>query len=317
MKYLTKLKDENVDVHVKFGTDSEGRIDKIFYQRPGAYEHWSNGGAKVISFDSTHGTVSWGMKLCFFTTLDKFHNNKVLAVALVRNEYVASFAWCFEEFRIAFKKVDPKVMFTDGDVGMRSAIRRVFPNTKHLLCTFHLMQNMDTYLPTLFAKRKGVAIEEINRKKNQFKNLFHNIMNVHGDKRFVEAWPNTWKQLIDLIPIADFQKKYEWKRTRRGSVEIKEDTGGGFDGEVEEVLNEKQLDTRDVIEIDIIITAQQELLEKSKKKDPEESALDWLFKLEEWGEQWARCYTIQNKTYQMFSTQWWIWRRRLMSGKIR
>jgi len=142
-------------------------------------------------------------------------------------------------------------------------------------------------------------------------------MNVHGDKRFVEAWPNTWKQLIDLIPNADFQKNYEWKRTRRGSVEIKEDTGGGFDGEVEEVLNEKQLDTRDVIEIDIIITAQQELLEKSKKKDPEESALDWLFKLEEWGEQWARCYTIQNKTYQMFSTQWWIWRRRLMSGKIR
>ena len=57
-------------------------------------------------------------------------------------------------------------------------------------------------------------------------------MNVHGDKRFVEAWPNTWKQLIDLIPIADFQKKYEWKRTRIDSVEIKEDTGG-FDGEVE------------------------------------------------------------------------------------
>ena len=72
------------------------------------------------------------MKLCFFTTLDKFHNNKVLAVALVRNEYVASFAWCFEEFRIAFKKVDPKVMFTDGDVGMRSAIRRVFPNASFM-----------------------------------------------------------------------------------------------------------------------------------------------------------------------------------------
>ena len=164
------------------------------------------------------------------------------------------------------------------------------------------MQNMDTYLPTLFAKRKGVAIEEINKKKNQFKKLFHNIMNVHGDKRFVEAWPNTWKQLIDLIPIADFQKKYEWKRTRRGSVEIKEDTGG-FDGEVEELLIEKQLDTRDVIEIDVIITAQQELLEKSKKKDPEEFALDWLFKIEEWREQWARCYIIQNKTYQMFSKQ--------------
>ena len=73
------------------------------------------------------------MKLCFFTTLDKFHNNKVLAVALVRNEYVASFAWCFEEFRIAFKNVDPKVILREGKelqlkklTGKRTNLRNFF-----------------------------------------------------------------------------------------------------------------------------------------------------------------------------------------------
>ncbi|XP_059650165.1 protein FAR1-RELATED SEQUENCE 5-like [Cornus florida] len=62
-----------------------------------------------------------------------------------------SFVWLFEAFLEAMGNKAPSTIFTDQDSAMANAIRKVLPNTRHRLCTWHIMKNAAQNISTLFA----------------------------------------------------------------------------------------------------------------------------------------------------------------------
>jgi hypothetical protein len=74
---------------------------------------------------------------------------RVLAGSFVRSEDKASFIWAFGKFQNSFVQ-HPVVVFTDSDAAMSAAIKVAWPNTTHLLCTFHLWKNFWEHIRPLF-----------------------------------------------------------------------------------------------------------------------------------------------------------------------
>lgn len=64
------------------------------------------------------------------------HHNQtiVFATGLITNETEETYVWLLEQFVDAMKGNTPSCVITDGDIAMKNAIRKVFPNAHHRLC---------------------------------------------------------------------------------------------------------------------------------------------------------------------------------------
>ena len=67
----------NQGLYSEWTTDHMGCMDRVFYEVEGAQEHWQRSdGARIIFFDTTHGTNEYGMKVGCFTSVD--HHGKTI-----------------------------------------------------------------------------------------------------------------------------------------------------------------------------------------------------------------------------------------------
>lgn len=83
----------------------------------------------------------FGMPLVLFTALDNNGITFLIAGCLLSDERCESYKWALDQFRQACK-IRRNVIFTDGDTEMARAIRDVCPDCVHLLCRFHIAQNI-------------------------------------------------------------------------------------------------------------------------------------------------------------------------------
>ena len=81
------------------------------------------------------------------------HHNRCITFAsgLLSDETVGAYKWLLDEFKNAFGK-DPNVVITDQDPSMKIAIPECFPDTRHRLCMWHIMQKLTTKVFLFFLK---------------------------------------------------------------------------------------------------------------------------------------------------------------------
>ncbi|XP_073292394.1 protein FAR1-RELATED SEQUENCE 4-like isoform X6 [Primulina huaijiensis] len=66
--------------------------------------------------------------------------------------------WLFEVFKKSMRGKCPITLFTDQDQAIATAITKVFPQTRHRLCLWHLQQNVVSRFSQLKSNNK--ALEE-------------------------------------------------------------------------------------------------------------------------------------------------------------
>lgn len=79
--------------------------------------------------------------LGFFLSLNQFRKTTVFGAALLFDETFFSFKWLFDTFLAAHNGRQPRTIYTDQDATMGKAVKVVFTEAYHGLCTFHIMQN--------------------------------------------------------------------------------------------------------------------------------------------------------------------------------
>ncbi|KAI3440621.1 WRKY domain-containing protein [Psidium guajava] len=106
----------------------------------------------VLVFDTTYRTNKYNMICAPFVGVSHHWKNVLFGYAFLLDETAESFIWLFEAFLKAMGNKAPKTMFTDQDQAMAKAIRIVFPNTQHRLCTWHIIKNANENIPNLCHK---------------------------------------------------------------------------------------------------------------------------------------------------------------------
>ena len=118
----------------------------------------------------------FGMPLVLFTALDNSGITFLIAGCLLSDERYESYKWALEQFHQACK-ISPKVLFTDGDTEMARAIRDVWQDCVHLLCRFHIAQNITRALAANLRSRlndflcdfwRVASIEDMSEYETEF-----------------------------------------------------------------------------------------------------------------------------------------------------
>ncbi|XP_074318173.1 protein FAR1-RELATED SEQUENCE 5-like [Silene latifolia] len=97
------------------------------------------------SFDSTFLSNRYQMPFCPFVGVNHHGSTILYAAALISYEDTESFEWVFEKWIECMGRA-PTVLLTDQCKAMEGAIKKVFPETKHRLCLWHIIQNADKNL---------------------------------------------------------------------------------------------------------------------------------------------------------------------------
>ncbi|XP_042023032.1 protein FAR1-RELATED SEQUENCE 5-like [Salvia splendens] len=100
----------------------------------------------IVAFDSTYNTNRYCMIFTPFTGKNNHGRPVTFAAGLVCNEKTRAFAWLFRHF-VECMGVAPKMIVTDQDLGMRSAIEEVLVGTRHGWCMWHIMHKLATKVP--------------------------------------------------------------------------------------------------------------------------------------------------------------------------
>ncbi|XP_047978500.1 protein FAR1-RELATED SEQUENCE 5-like [Salvia hispanica] len=105
----------------------------------------------IVAFDSTYNTNMYRMIFTPFTGKDNHGKPVTFAAGLVCNEKTGAFAWLFQKF-IECMGVAPKMIVTDQDLGMRSAIEEILVGTRHRWCMWHIMYKLAAKVPNRLLK---------------------------------------------------------------------------------------------------------------------------------------------------------------------
>ncbi|KAF1887776.1 hypothetical protein Lal_00023784 [Lupinus albus] len=131
----------------------------------------------VLAFDSTYGRNKYKFPVVIFYGVNHHKQTTVFATAVVSNETEETYVWLLEKFLEAMNGKHPKCVITDGDLSMKNAIRRVFPEVHHMLCAWHIFNNA-----------------EKNIKKNNFHKDFQKVMYADVES---EDFNMMWEELIN------------------------------------------------------------------------------------------------------------------------
>ncbi|XP_074318364.1 protein FAR1-RELATED SEQUENCE 5-like [Silene latifolia] len=138
------LKAPNPDFYYAVERDADNKLLNIF---------WSDARCRAMykafgdpsSFDSTFLSNRYQMPFCPFVGVNHHGSTILYAAALISYEDTESFEWVFEKWMECMGRA-PNVLLTDQCKAMERVIKKVFPETKHRLCLWHILQNADTNL---------------------------------------------------------------------------------------------------------------------------------------------------------------------------
>ncbi|XP_076926955.1 protein FAR1-RELATED SEQUENCE 5-like [Bidens hawaiensis] len=95
----------------------------------------------VVSFDATYRHNKYNLVFVSFTGIDNHNQNFTLVAAFLGSQTAESYIWLLKCFKRAFG-YEPSVVVTDQDPTMKRAIEDVFPNSRHRLCMWHIMDKL-------------------------------------------------------------------------------------------------------------------------------------------------------------------------------
>jgi hypothetical protein len=135
------------------GYDNDCHLNKIFVCMDQKHSIFTVVGKKVVLFDTKYRNNRYGLALGCFVTIDEFGNTHVIAASLVESESKEFFSWVFTKFKECFGTV-PKVIITDGDTTMADVIAKLWPETTHLLCAWHIFKNFYEHIHRYFCRKR-------------------------------------------------------------------------------------------------------------------------------------------------------------------
>lgn len=140
VKYLKDLKLKDPLMFVAHTFDKDKRLERLF---------WCDGESRmnfqifgdVLAFDATYRKNKYNCPFVIFSGVNHHNQTIVFATGIVTRETEETYVWLLEQFLIAMKGKHLLSVITDGDLAMRNAIKRIFPNAHHRLCAWHLLRN--------------------------------------------------------------------------------------------------------------------------------------------------------------------------------
>ena len=93
-------------------------------------------------FDRTYKTNLYNLPLVPFVGVNYHRSTIIFGCEIIAHENIESYVWLLRTFSEANIQKHPVSVIIDGQLAMQRAIRLVWLNSSHRLCTWHIEQNV-------------------------------------------------------------------------------------------------------------------------------------------------------------------------------
>ncbi|KAI8566850.1 hypothetical protein RHMOL_Rhmol02G0074100 [Rhododendron molle] len=159
----------------KYTIDEEDRLETLLWTDGRSQMDYAAFG-DVLVFDTTYRTNAYKKPFVILASVSNNFMTTIFGCALLSKETEDTYNWVLSTFLEAMDGKRPISVVTDGDLAMRNAIRNIFPNARHRLCSWHLERNA----------AKNVHIPE-------FVSDFTTLMQMECD---VEEFETIWADMV-------------------------------------------------------------------------------------------------------------------------
>ncbi|KAA8547929.1 hypothetical protein F0562_004358 [Nyssa sinensis] len=121
--------------------DEEDRLSSVFWvdtRSRIAYNCFYD----VVAFDTTYQVNQYKMPFAPFTGVNHHKQSVLFGCALLADESESTFIWLFMTWLEAMSGRQPGLIITDYDSAISKAVEKVFPESNHRYCKWHIMSKM-------------------------------------------------------------------------------------------------------------------------------------------------------------------------------
>ncbi|XP_074277280.1 protein FAR1-RELATED SEQUENCE 5-like [Silene latifolia] len=138
---LIGRKDTCSSFYFGFIVDENKCLAEVFWADPIYIKNYMLFG-EVLSVDATYGTNKNDMVFVPFTGVDHHKRGITFGAGLIGDESIECYTWLFKTFLEAMGGCQPRIIITDQDKSMKSVVPKVFKESTHRLCMWHIMKKL-------------------------------------------------------------------------------------------------------------------------------------------------------------------------------
>nr|CAD1832904.1 unnamed protein product [Ananas comosus var. bracteatus] len=142
----------------------------------------------AVSFDTSFKENKDLLPFFMFTGLNHHLQSVIFGCALLTDEAEASFIWLFENWVAAMGARHPTSLVTEFNEAMGVAISKVFPETHHRFCKWHILNQCKEQLANIYGT--SATFEE------EFERCI-------VESESIELFESTWKSVIDKYDLGE------------------------------------------------------------------------------------------------------------------
>ncbi|GFY97364.1 far-red elongated hypocotyls 3 [Actinidia rufa] len=200
LTYFTKMQDKNSRIFYVMDLDDDGRLRNVFWadaRSRAAYESFGD----VISFDSTYLTNKYDMPLASFVGVNHHGQSILLGCGLLSYENEKTYIWLFKVWLACMCGKAPNAIITDQCKAIQGAIAEVFPQTRHRLCLWHIMEKIPKML-------SGYS---------SYESIESALRNAVHDSITPNEFEDSWREMIEKYDLENndwlqnlYNDRYRW-----------------------------------------------------------------------------------------------------------
>jgi hypothetical protein len=159
-------------------SNSDGKLQRLFFAHPGSMEL-----AKIFHHvcivDSTYKSNRFKLPLLQAVSQTSTGHTFTIGFCLLRDEDEVNYVWAMEQFGKIWANKPPAVFVTDQELALTNALDKLFPESKRILCYWHVLKNVKTHC------RKYCSTEE---DWDGFYHQFMALCHCKTEAEFLEKW---------------------------------------------------------------------------------------------------------------------------------
>ncbi|XP_021770657.1 protein FAR1-RELATED SEQUENCE 5-like [Chenopodium quinoa] len=215
LSYFKERKSNEYDFYYDFDVDDKGHLQSFFFRDNGMKVDYDAFGDLLVH-DTTYRTNKYAMICGPFVGMNHHNKNVMFGIGFLINEKWESFVWLFTTFLKSMGGKHPVTIMTDQAQAMAKAIRIVFPNSRHRLCTWHIKENSKKNIKGLRAKKGFNELFDIVLKYTDTIQEFEHYWSRNSDVHYIFTIDPDYVLLvrimfINVFPNFSMLTKYDCK----------------------------------------------------------------------------------------------------------
>ncbi|XP_058219904.1 protein FAR1-RELATED SEQUENCE 5-like [Rhododendron vialii] len=179
MDNMTRQSGGFQNVGFTYTVDEDDRLEKLFRTDERSQMDYT-AFRDMLVFDTTYWTNVYKKPFVILAGVSNNFMTTIFGCALLLKETEETYNWVLATFLEAMDGKRPISVVRDGGFVMRNAIRNIFPDVRHRLCSWHLERNAakNVHRPEfVFDFTKLIQME---REVEEFKSLWANLLSHYG-----------------------------------------------------------------------------------------------------------------------------------------